>query len=101
MNPLKEVLRIKKYRNRKLYNLNKSIYMPLADVLDHALSGGEVKVIDVSNGKDVTVSVLVLAMAKKIEKEPELMVLQHLRGILKKLNQGVFSKWIVEESDGE
>jgi polyhydroxyalkanoate synthesis repressor PhaR len=91
---MKDVLRIKKYRNRKLYNLDSSIYMPLADVLDHAMKGGDVSVIDVANGKDVTVAVLVQAMAKKIEKEPGLMALQHLRVILKKLNEGMFSKWI-------
>jgi polyhydroxyalkanoate synthesis repressor PhaR len=98
---MKEVLRIKKYRNRKLYNLDTSIYMPLADVLDHAMSGGEVSVIDVKNGKDVTVSVLVQAMAKRIDKEPGLMVLPHLRVILKKLNQGMYSKWIFPEAVDE
>lgn len=96
---MKEVLHIKKYRNRKLYNLDTSIYMSLADVLDHAMAGGEVKVTDTTNNKDVTVPVLMQAMAKRIEKEPELMVLPHMRQILKKLNQGLFSKWIMAEDE--
>jgi polyhydroxyalkanoate synthesis repressor PhaR len=91
---MKEVLHIKKYRNRKLYNTGTSIYMPLADVLEHAMEGGEVVVIDVTCDKDVTVAVLVQAMAKRIEKEPHLMALQHLRAILKKLSKGNYSKWI-------
>ena len=46
-------------------------------------------------------TVLVQAMAKRIDKEPGLMVLPHLRVILKKLNQGMYSKWIFPEAVDE
>ncbi len=89
---MKEVLRIKKYRNRKLYNLDTSIYVSILEVLEHAMAGGKVVVTDVTNGKDVTVGVLVQGMAKKIEKEPELMQMDHLRAILLRLKHGDYSK---------
>lgn len=96
---MREALRIKKYRNRKLYNLDTSIYMPLAEVLEHAMGGGDVVVTDVTSGKDVTVAVLVQAMAKKIEREPELMTIRSLRNILRRLNEGGYSKSHGEDAE--
>lgn len=101
---MKEVLRLKRLANRKLYNTSTSTYMSLDEVFDFAMTGGDVSVIDVQDKKDkkdVTVSVLVRGMAKKIDREPDLMVIQHLRQILKCLNEGMYSKWIVAEEDGE
>lgn len=49
---------IKKYRNRRLYDVSTSSYVIIDDVKQMILEGEMIKVIDIHNNKDVTRSVL-------------------------------------------
>jgi polyhydroxyalkanoate synthesis repressor PhaR len=45
---------VKRYRNRKLYDINTSSYVTLSGVMDMVKSGHEVRVIDHETGQDIT-----------------------------------------------
>jgi polyhydroxyalkanoate synthesis repressor PhaR len=49
---------IRKYVNRRLYDTSESRYVNLEDLRRVITSGGEIRVLDQSNGKDITTTVL-------------------------------------------
>lgn len=49
---------IKKYKNRRLYDLARSQYVTVEDLQNYVLDDVEFKVIDATNGKDLTNSTL-------------------------------------------
>lgn len=49
---------IKKYPNRKLYSVEKSHYVTLPEIFNMMANGQEVKVIDNTNGDDITLKTL-------------------------------------------
>ena len=49
---------IKKYPNRRLYDTELSHYVTIADVRDLVMTGWDIRVIDVTNGADITRSIL-------------------------------------------
>jgi polyhydroxyalkanoate synthesis repressor PhaR len=49
---------IRKYVNRRLYDTSESRYVNLEDLRRVITGGGEIRVLDQSNGKDITTTVL-------------------------------------------
>ena len=49
---------IRKYVNRRLYDTTESRYVNLDDLQKVIMAGGEIRVVDQSNGRDITTSVL-------------------------------------------
>lgn len=49
---------IKKYPNRRLYDLDKRVYITLSDIKDKVLQGLHFQVIDAQTGEDLTQSTL-------------------------------------------
>jgi polyhydroxyalkanoate synthesis repressor PhaR len=49
---------IRKYVNRRLYDTTESRYVNLEDLRRVITGGGEIRVLDQSNGKDITTTVL-------------------------------------------
>jgi polyhydroxyalkanoate synthesis repressor PhaR len=56
---------IKKYKNRKLYDTESSRYVTLKDIYTFFQEGKNVQVINNVNEEDVTVNILLLALAEK------------------------------------
>ena len=52
------MIEIKKYPNRRLYNVTKSAYITLADLADMIRSGHKVAITDAKTGEDLTSSTL-------------------------------------------
>lgn len=64
-NSVEGVTVIKKYKNRKLYDTESSRYVTLNDVYALFAEGKPVKVISNVNEEDVTVNILLQALAEK------------------------------------
>jgi polyhydroxyalkanoate synthesis repressor PhaR len=65
--------RIKKYANRKLYNITQKKYISMDQLAELIKSGEEVSIIDNKTGKDLTASIVSQLIAReKMEKENEL-----------------------------
>jgi len=58
MNMEDNILLLKKYNNRRLYDTEKSIYVTLDYVTDVVKKGRKVKVTDAKTGEDVTSAIL-------------------------------------------
>lgn len=56
---------IKKYPNRRLYDTQVSRYITVADVRDLVMEGISLKVVDTSNGADITRSILLQIMLEE------------------------------------
>jgi len=72
---------IKRYKNRKLYNLSSSSYITLTDVSNMVKEGQDVLVIDSKTGEDltqVTLAQVLLGEEKKVAKIPG----RFLKGIM-------------------
>ena len=61
--PAKSIL-IKKYENRRLYDVTHSRYVNLEDVAEFVRGGYDVRVVDVSSGEDITRVILTQIIAE-------------------------------------
>lgn len=70
--PTAKPILIKKYNNRKLYDLSRSRYVTLEDIADLIRQGHEVKVIDASTQEDLTNPTLaqILLESERSRKHP-------------------------------
>ena len=59
---------IKKYRNRKLYDINNARYISMVELAGVVFDGEEVAVIDDCTGRDVTVETLARALYERIKR---------------------------------
>ncbi|SDO37684.1 polyhydroxyalkanoate synthesis regulator DNA-binding domain-containing protein [Desulforhopalus singaporensis] len=67
------IIYIKKYPNRRLYNTNTSSYITISDVADLIKQGFRVQVTDVTTDYDVTALVLTQIIMDKAKKNQELL----------------------------
>lgn len=67
-----------RYGNRKLYYKKESRYISLDEVLEQALSGKDMNIVDVKSGKDITATTLMKAIAKKLEPIADMVTVQEL-----------------------
>lgn len=73
---------IKKYRNRKLYDMDESRYITLNEIRDLVKHGEEIQIIDDSSGKDIT-SVVLTQILHSEEKRGGFIPQEGLKWILK------------------
>jgi polyhydroxyalkanoate synthesis repressor PhaR len=83
---------IRRYSNRKLYDLNESHYVTLLDLAVEIRKGDEVLVVDHATGQDITAQTLAQAIYVEELKEPRVstaLLVQAIReGCPKKMSSG-------------
>ncbi len=67
------IIQIKKYPNRRLYNTKESTYITVKNVAELIKKGNRVEVTDVTTGEDVTVLVLTQIIMNKAKENKELL----------------------------
>ena len=80
-----DLIIVKKYANRRLYDTGKSSYVTLDDLAEMVREGLDFKVIDAKTEKDLTQSVLTQIIVEQESKEdtPNLLPQQFLKEIIK------------------
>jgi polyhydroxyalkanoate synthesis repressor PhaR len=80
-----EVITVKKYANRRLYDTSKSSYVTLDDLAEMIREGLDFKVVDAKSNKDLTQSVLTQIIVEQESKEgtPNLLPQNFLKEIIK------------------
>lgn len=73
MNMEDNILLLKKYNNRRLYDTEKSIYVTLDYVTDVVKKGRKVKVTDAKTGEDVTSAILTQIVLEEARKKKYLL----------------------------
>lgn len=79
MKPLKS---IKRYPNRKLYDLSESRYITLDEIAGHLRQGGEIQVTDSKSGEDITAVTLAQVLLGEEKKNRPAVPIQRLLGLL-------------------
>lgn len=77
-----EQVLIKKYSNRKLYDLNRSRYITLEEIAELIRRGGQVKIVDAETQEDLTNITLVQILLEK-EKQQNLLPVRFLHQLIK------------------
>uniref|UniRef100_A0A7C6EGN2 PHA accumulation regulator DNA-binding N-terminal domain-containing protein n=1 Tax=candidate division WOR-3 bacterium TaxID=2052148 RepID=A0A7C6EGN2_UNCW3 len=85
---------IKKYRNRKLYDVTTSRFINLAAIAQMIKEGKEITVIDNATSEDITESILVSILLDEVKKKKGLKVLPTLLQQLIKAGQDVVADLI-------
>jgi len=80
--PESEVLLIKRYPNRRLYNASAGKYVNLADVAAEVRQGREIKVADARSGKDLTRVILTQIIVEDAKEQPSGLPLELLRQLI-------------------
>jgi polyhydroxyalkanoate synthesis regulator protein len=89
---------IKKYKNRKLYSMRDSKYVTMNDLVTEMLAGNNVKIIDATNGDDITVRTMLAAALLQIDDAAARKLLTSaLASIKTKLNQNSIKSLVGEE----
>lgn len=73
---------IKKYANRRLYDMSSSSYVTLEDLCDMVKGGVEFKVMDAKSGDDITRSILTQIIFEQESKGYNLLPVNFLRQII-------------------
>ena len=77
-----EPLLIKRYPNRRLYDMSAGKYVNLGDVAAAVRKGGEVKVIDAKTGEDLTRIILTQIIVEDAKEQPVGLPLELLRQLI-------------------
>jgi polyhydroxyalkanoate synthesis repressor PhaR len=73
---------IKRYPNRKLYDLTESRYITLDEIAEHVRAGGEVSVVDSKSGEDITAVTLAQVLLGEEKKNRPVVPIQRLMTLL-------------------
>ena len=73
-----EVVEIKKYSNRRLYDTSKSAYVKLDEVSEIIRGGRQVKVVEAGSGEDVTSYILTQILVEEARKKKFLLPVEFL-----------------------
>lgn len=73
---------IKRYPNRKLYDLSESRYITLDEIAEHLRAGGEVAVVDSKSGEDITAVTLAQVLLVEEKKNHPVVPIQRLLTLL-------------------
>ncbi len=65
----KNILHLKKYSNRRLYDTGKSVYVTLDNVTDIIRQGRQIQVTDAKTGEDVTPAILTQIVLEEARKK--------------------------------
>lgn len=75
-------LLIKKYPNRRLYDIKRGVYVTLKDLRQLAQGDRSIKIIDANTEVDITRAVLLQVLSEE-EQDSALLTAEHLRRILR------------------
>lgn len=91
---------IKKYSNRKLYDLNRSRYITLEEIADLIRHGGQVKIVDAETQEDLTNITLVQILLEE-EKRRNLLPVSFLHQLIKhgEMYQDFFRQYLSSTQD--
>lgn len=90
---------IKKYPNRRLYDTELSHYVTLTDVKDLVMTGWDIRVIDATNGTDITRSILLQIILDEETSGSPLFSSKMLSQLIRFYGgtvQGVFARYLEE-----
>jgi len=73
---------IKRYPNRKLYDLSESRYITLDEIAEYVRAGGEVSVVDSKSGEDITAVTLAQVLLGEEKKNRPVVPIQRLLTLL-------------------
>jgi polyhydroxyalkanoate synthesis repressor PhaR len=82
-----DVVVIKKYSNRRLYNSAKKKYITLEDVSDLIKSGKEIQVIDTQTKEDITKLILIQTILENEKNKEDILPATFLHNLIKYGNQ--------------
>src|SRR5690349_8915634 len=82
VNPAPEVVSIKRYPNRRLYDRQARRYITLQDLEDLVLQGKKIEVRDSRSGDDLTRSILTQILLERHPEKMEMLPVAMLHGIL-------------------
>ncbi|MEO0114255.1 MAG: polyhydroxyalkanoate synthesis regulator DNA-binding domain-containing protein [candidate division WOR-3 bacterium] len=85
---------IKRYSNRKLYDVATSSFINLTDIAARIKAGDEITVIDNDTGEDITASILISVLSDEFKKKRELKLLPILLQQLIKTESKVIADFI-------
>lgn len=77
------MIEIKKYANRRLYNLNESAYITLAECADIIRSGEDVQITDAKTGQDLTAVVLIQVIMEYEQAQHRMLPVDALKQIIR------------------
>lgn len=91
---------IKKYSNRKLYDLNQSRYITLEEIADLIRQGGRVRIVDAETQEDLTNITLVQILLEE-EKRRNLLPVSFLHQLIKygEMHQDFFRQYLSSTMD--
>ncbi|MGH7473203.1 MAG: polyhydroxyalkanoate synthesis regulator DNA-binding domain-containing protein, partial [Candidatus Methylomirabilales bacterium] len=91
---------IKKYSNRKLYDLNRSRYVTLEEIAEMIRQGRQVKIVDADSQEDLTNVTLVQILLEE-EKRRNLLPVAFLHRLIKygEMYQDVFRQYLSSSMD--
>ena len=78
---------IKKYSNRRLYNSAKKKYITLEDISDLIKSGKEIQVIDTQTKEDITKLILIQTILENEKNKEDILPATFLHNLIKYGNQ--------------
>lgn len=90
---------IKKYPNRRLYDTELSHYVTLTDVKDLVMTGWDIRVVDATNGTDITRSILLQIILDEETSGSPLFSSKMLSQLIRFYGgtvQGVFARYLEE-----
>ncbi|MFQ5658433.1 MAG: polyhydroxyalkanoate synthesis regulator DNA-binding domain-containing protein [Candidatus Methylomirabilales bacterium] len=95
-----EEIHIKKYSNRKLYDLNRSRYITLEEIADLIRQGRQVKIVDAETQEDLTNITLVQVLLEE-EKRRNLLPVPFLHQLIKygEMYQDFFRQYLSSTLD--
>lgn len=95
-----EEILIKKYSNRKLYDLNRSRYITLEEIADLIRQGSQVKIVDADTQEDLTNITLVQILLGE-EKQRNLLPVPFLHQLIKygEMYQDLFQQYLSSTLD--
>ena len=96
-----EQVLIKKYSNRKLYDLNRSRYVTLEEIAEMIRQGRQVKIVDADSQEDLTNVTLVQILLEE-EKRRNLLPVAFLHRLIKygEMYQDVFRQYLSSSLEG-
>ncbi|MFQ5846478.1 MAG: polyhydroxyalkanoate synthesis regulator DNA-binding domain-containing protein [Candidatus Methylomirabilales bacterium] len=95
-----EQILIKKYSNRKLYDLNRSRYITLEEIAELIRQGGQVKIVDAETQEDLTNITLVQILLEE-EKRRNLLPVPFLHQLIKygEMYHDIFRQYLASNLD--
>lgn len=83
-----DIIKIRKYSNRRLYDTSTSSYVKLADVGEMIRQGKEIQVVDATTNEDITRTIMLQIICEN-KSEQEALPISFLRNVIQAGNKGI------------